>query len=80
MQKSSDYFVLALLSAFYLGIVWYYQGNTLLLLIASIVFAVSYILWGIFHHLHQGNFHGKIVLEYALVALLGVAIISTLLI
>lgn len=33
--------------------------------------ALSYWMWGIFHHLHEGNLHWKIMVEYTSFALLG---------
>lgn len=76
----SDYGFLAILSAMYIGTVLRYQTVPKYILIATGTFAVFYVLWGVFHQLKAKNFHIKIVLEYLLVALLGVAIVSTLLI
>lgn len=75
-----DYGLLAILSAMYVGTVLRYQTVPKYILIATGVFATLYVVWGIFHQLKAKNLHFKIVLEYLLVALLGVAIVSTLLI
>ena len=74
-----DYAILAAFSASYLGFVYSYQTVPRYILIATSVFAIFYVIWGIFHHLKAHNFHKRIVLEYLLVALLGLAIVSTLL-
>ena len=79
-KAKGDYLVLAVLSLIYLVAIFRYQSNSLYLLLATIFFAIGYLLWGIFHQLHNHNFHARVMLEYFLVALLGVAIISTLLI
>ena len=37
--------------------------------------AISYFLWGVVHHQLEGDFHLRIMLEYFLIALLGVFLI-----
>lgn len=75
-----DYTVLAGIAGIYVLAIFRYQATPKYVLIATVVFALGYILWGIIHQYRSHNFHTKIVLEYFLVALLGVAIVSTLLI
>jgi hypothetical protein len=79
IKNKSDYSILVILSSIYVYVVYRFQTVPKYILISTIVFALSYIIWGIFHHIKARNFHGRIVLEYLLVALLGVAIVSTLL-
>lgn len=43
--------------------------------IAFIITASIYVLWGIIHHRLRGDLHLKIVLEYLGIALLGLAVI-----
>lgn len=74
-----DYCVLAVLAIAYLAFVYNYQTVPKYVMFATIVFGVAYIIWGVVHHLKSKNFHTRVVLEYLLVALLGVAIVSTLL-
>jgi len=74
-----DYCVLAILATAYLIFVFNYQTVPKYILISTIVFAITYIIWGVTHHLKSKNFHARVVLEYLLVALLGVALVSTLL-
>jgi len=80
ISSKGDYSVLAVLSGVYVLSIFRFQNTPKLILVSTIAFGVIYIIWGIFHHLRSHNFHGRIVLEYFLIALLGVAIVSTLLI
>lgn len=80
IHHKSDYSLLAILAVSYLVYIFRYQSTPQYLLFATIIFAVLYFIWGIFHHLHTGSFHARVVLEYLLVALLGLVIVSTLLI
>ena len=76
----SDYSILTILAAIYVAAVFYYQTVPKYLLLATGYFATLYVAWGVFHLLRCGNFHIRIVLEYFLVALLGVMIVATLLV
>ena len=80
IRNKTDYSFLAFLTIAYLVAVFRFQSRQDYLLIATGIFAMSYFVWGISHHLRTHSFHARIVLEYFLVALLGVIIISTLLI
>lgn len=75
----SYYTILAILAAAYIVAVYYFQTTPQYLLFVTGIFAASHVVWGVVHHLHSHNFHPRIVLEYLLVAILGVAIVSTLL-
>lgn len=74
------YATLAILSTLYVAAVYRYQTVPKYVLLATIGFALSYLVWGLAHHLKAINLHARIMLEYLLVALLGVAIVATLLI
>ena len=80
IRHASDYSFLAILAVIYIVSIFRYQSTPQYLLFATIIFAVLYFIWGIFHHVKTRSFHAKIVLEYLLVALLGLALVSTLLI
>lgn len=72
----------SLLSALALSFGAYFvleRHNPTLLVGATLVFALLYVLWGIWHHSRAGHLTGKLVLEYLLVSLSGVMIVSTLL-
>ncbi len=79
-MNRGDYSILAALSGIYVLVIFRYQSTPRYILIATVAFGITYIFWGIFHHLRVKNLRGLIVLEYFLVALLGVALVSTLLI
>jgi hypothetical protein len=74
-----DYCVLAIIAIAYLAFVVNYQTVPRYIFIATIVFGIIYVIWGVIHHLKIKNFHTRVVLEYLLVAALGVALVSTLL-
>jgi len=46
--------------------------------IISIAVAVSYVAWGITHHILHKDFHALIVVEYLLVASLGLVVVFSL--
>lgn len=48
-------------------------------LLISFITSVAYVLWGIFHHLHEGDLHWKIVVEYTSFAIFGFVALSMLL-
>ncbi len=74
-----DYTSLAILSILYILVIFRFQSTPRYIMLATIIFGVCYLVWGLVHHLRQHNFHARIVLEYLLVAILGLAIVSTLL-
>ena len=63
----------------YIAVVYYFQTFPSYVVLVTGVFGICYVIWGILHHFRAKNFHARIVLEYLLVALLGLAIVSTLL-
>lgn len=44
-----------------------------------IAVAVAYVAWGVIHHWRSGDLHPKVVLEYVGIAILGVAIVWSVL-
>lgn len=79
IQHKGDYSILALLATIYVVVIFRYQTVPKYILMATIGFGACYLIWGIAHHLRARNFHTRIVLEYLLVTILGIAIVSTLL-
>lgn len=77
--NKADYSILTLICVAYLAFVLNYRTVPKYILISTVVFAISYVIWGVIHHLRAKNFHTRVVLEYLLVAALGVALVSTLL-
>lgn len=80
MNNKHDYSILAVILAVYLIYFLNHQTNSQTIIVATIIFSFSYICWGIWHHSRSHTLHPKIVLEYFLVAVLGVVIVATLLI
>lgn len=78
--NKGDYIPLSVLIISYVSAIFYYKSSQMIVLFSTVVFSTLYIIWGIYHEYKAHKLHGKIVLEYFLVALLGVAIVATLLV
>ena len=78
-RKSSDYLSLFLISLAFIAATYHYQTVAKYVLLLSSSYGVIYVIWGIYHEYRARNLRFIIVLEYLLVAMLGVAIVSTLL-
>ncbi len=63
--------ILVTLLALGSGVVLFFGNDRTNQLYAVICMAVTYVLWGIFHHLKTGDLHRRIFLEYLLIAILG---------
>ena len=61
-----------------MGIFWFAYSPAMRLAI-MISLGVSYVVWGAVHHIQHRDFHVKIVVEYALIAILAVLVFATLL-
>lgn len=57
---------------------WYAGGNVLLQLIIGGVTTIAYVVWGIVHHVMNGDLHKKVVIEYILVGLIALVLLATL--
>ena len=75
-----DYSVLALLAGGFVTFSLLNTNHPYQLFVSTIIFAILYVLWGGWHHAQSHHLTWRIVLEYLLVAVLGVVIVSTLLI
>ncbi len=62
--------LVAMSSICLLGVV-YFTGNRPALVSIVSVFSLSYVLWGMFHHLTEKTFYPEIIAEYFSVALVG---------
>lgn len=49
--------------------------NRQLQLLVLVITSVAYVVWGIFHHFLEHDINRKIVIEYLLIAALGIAIV-----
>ncbi|RJR15487.1 hypothetical protein C4579_02160 [Candidatus Microgenomates bacterium] len=45
----------------------------------GLITALAYVGWGVFHHMHEGDLHWKIVIEYGSLAVFGFATLYALL-
>ena len=79
VKNKTDYSILLIVATLYLALIWHYQTSPKYVLFSTVIFALVYLVWGVIHHLKSKSFHARIMLEYLLVASLGIAIISTLL-
>lgn len=76
MKKHLGYylsFILIVLASIFL--VFQNNGDKNLVLLFVSLFAASYIVWGVLHHLVHHSINLRIVVEYIVVAALGVAIV-----
>lgn len=75
-----DYSLLALIAALFTAYFVLSRHSPRQLFLSTVAFAALYALWGVWHHARGNHLTVKVVLEYLLVAALGIAIVSTLLI
>ena len=75
----AHYLPLIALFMFVLFAFVFFSYDTLLLGVVSVSAAVFYVLWGIIHHYIHKDLYASVVVEYILVASLGLVIIFSLL-
>jgi len=76
MKKHLGYYVsFILIVAVSVFVIFQNQGDKNFVLLFVSLFAAAYVVWGILHHLVHHSVNLRIVLEYIVVALLGVAIV-----
>ncbi len=79
VKHKFDYSLLALISALF---VLYFLKERYIpvnLLAATMIYSCAYVMWGLWHHSRVGSFNRHVVLEYFLVAVIGIVIVSSLL-
>lgn len=69
------YLVLFLILVFGLLGFWYFSYRPLFQRVVVVTVAVLYVLWGIVHHLADGDLNFKIVLEYTAIAALATTLL-----
>jgi len=79
VKHKTDYGILALVSAIFIFFFVTNQSSSTKLFVASVIYSIFYFIWGILHHLKLHNLSRSIVLEYLLVSVLAVLIVSSLL-
>jgi len=75
-----DYSVLALMATIFLGYFINSLHSPSQTFLATVIFSLSYVLWGVWHHGKNKHLTASVVLEYFLVAVLAIVIVSTLLV
>ncbi len=80
-MKKHFFHYLILLSIFCFGLFFfaYFSYNRTIQTLCVIGLGIGYFLWGICHHYLEKNLYLKVVIEYFLVALLGVILVISLL-
>lgn len=78
-EHKTHYLVLAFILIFGALSFFYFRRFSQAQLVSVFLTVSFYVIWGIIHHLLEGDFHLRIVLEYLAVALLGFLILFTLL-
>ena len=78
-KYQSHYLALAIILGFGIVAILLFRFDPLLKQLAILATASLYVLWGVIHHHQVDHLRLKVVLEYVLVAILGVLIINTLL-
>lgn len=80
VRHKLDYSILAVMSGLFILYFLDARSSPRRLLIAAFTFGAAYTVWGIFHHVRTRSLSRKVVLEYFLVSVLGIVIVSSLLI
>lgn len=74
-----EYLLLATAGVFFIFLLSLFKGNRQNQFIVMVFFAALYLLWGIIHHHIHRTLHVKIVIEYILIAALGIFLLQILL-
>lgn len=70
VRHGVDFILLVVVISLGLGGLFYFRFDTAAQVATVILMAILYVFWGIFHHFHDGNLAGKVVLEYISIAAL----------
>jgi hypothetical protein len=80
IRHSVDFVLLAGIIGLGLGGLVYFRFDVAAQIAVVVLMSFLYICWGAFHHFHDGNLTGKVVLEYtAMAALIAFILIAFLL-
>lgn len=72
------YFMLLCLQLIGLWAIFWFSASPVHQFLATLYMAVSYVGWGIIHHMKSHDLHPKIVAEYCLFGIMGVLLLSVL--
>jgi hypothetical protein len=78
--KKHIFHYLSLLAILVAGVIgfWLFSYDRLFQVAVGVAIAVSYVAWGIVHHTIHEDLHASVVIEYILVASLGLVIVFSL--
>lgn len=68
IRHGVDFALLAAIIGLGLGGLVYFRFDVAAQIAVVVLMSFLYICWGAFHHFHDGNFSGKVVLEYVAIA------------
>ncbi|HLD26933.1 MAG TPA: hypothetical protein VJB63_03185 [Patescibacteria group bacterium] len=74
-----EYLLLTTIAVFFVFLLSLFKGESQSQFIIMVFFAITYLAWGIIHHIIHHTFHLKIVIEYILIAALGIFLLQILL-
>lgn len=64
IRHGADFFLLTLILTLGLAGLVYFRFETAAQIAVVALMAVFYVLWGVYHHHHDGDLTGKVILEY----------------
>ncbi|MEK7127377.1 MAG: hypothetical protein AAB838_01475 [Patescibacteria group bacterium] len=71
-----DFVALGIILGLSLFGLYFFRHQTDKQIIVTVLLGTSYILWGVFHHLHLGNLKFQVVMEYISISALVVFILT----
>lgn len=79
LRHKGDYSLLALLCGAFIVYFISAKNDPSHIFLATVIFAALYVVWGLWHHSYTRTLTKSVVLEYLLVAIIGIVIVSSLL-
>ncbi len=70
IRHGVDFLILALILGMGLSGLVYFKYDVASQIAVVVIWSVLYIFWGVFHHFHDHNLTGKVVMEYIAIAAL----------
>lgn len=74
-----EYLMLATLAVFFIFLLSLFKGDRPSQFAVMTFFALAYLVWGIAHHAIHRSLHVKIVIEYILIAAIGIFLLQVVL-
>jgi hypothetical protein len=77
-QKTLHFLVLMVMLGLGIGAFYFVRPDRTLQLAIAIATAVGYVLWGIVHHVMEGDLHIRLVIEYILIGAIATVLLFTM--